>query len=218
MTAEYPPEPWRLRGDLHTSVFLVPLADVPVEVPPDWSPVRLGRYGIVGTAWVSYRAGSVLVYDELMSTLLVRQGWRVLPTITHIWVDSVASRDGGRALWGIPKELASFDFAGDRFGAATARGPIAMGTAARRFAVPARIPFRFRIVQLLAGAAKVTPVTGRARLVASRAGFSAAAGGPLGLLAGRRPLVSFSLLDFQMTFGRRQPGGMGGDRTPMGVQ
>ncbi len=218
MTGDYPPEPWRLRGDLHLSVFLVPLVEVPVDAPPECRPLRLGRHGVVVAAWVSYRAGSVLVYDELMSTLLVRRGWRVLPTITHIWVDSVASRDGGRALWGIPKELATFEFSDHHFGAATADGPIAMGTAAMRFAMPGRIPFRFQVVQSLAGAAKVTPFSGRARFALSRARFAAVRGGPLGYLARRRPLVSLSMLDFRMTFGRRQPAGMGGDRTPMGVQ
>jgi hypothetical protein len=215
---EYPAEPWRLRGNLHLSVFLVPLAEVPVEIPPDCRPIRLGRYAVVGTAWVDYRAGSVLVYDELMSTLLVRRGWRALPTITHIWVDSVASREGGRALWGIPKELATFNFSADRFAGSAAGALIAMGTVAPRFAVPGRMPFRFHVVQALGGAAKVTPVAGSARLALSRAEFSAAAGGPLGFLARRRPLASFSLLDFRLTFGRPRPAGMGGDRTPMGGQ
>ena len=54
----------------------------------------------------------MLSYRELMTTVLVRRGLRVLPTITHIWVDSETSRDGGRALWGIPKGLASFVFDG----------------------------------------------------------------------------------------------------------
>ena len=89
------------------SAFLVPLADVPVDLPPGCTPVRVGGRGVVGTAWVSYEPGGVLSYREVMATLLVRRGRRVMPTIMRIWVDSEASRDGGRALWGIPKDLAT---------------------------------------------------------------------------------------------------------------
>ena len=35
---DYPPEPWDLRGQLHSSAFLVPLADVPVDLPPGCRP------------------------------------------------------------------------------------------------------------------------------------------------------------------------------------
>jgi Acetoacetate decarboxylase (ADC) len=198
VSVTYPPEPWLLRGDLHSSVFLVPLAEVPVEVPPGWRPVRLGRFGIVATAWVSFRPGGVLAYDELMSTLLVWRGWRVLPTITHIWVDSPVSRDGGRELWGIPKQLAKFG----PFLAASEDGPIARGTVAALMTLPQRLPGRFAVVQRLAGSAKVTPVCLRARVGLSRSAFTADSGGPLAFLAGRRARVSFSLLDFRMIFGR----------------
>ncbi len=204
MSAGYPPEPWHLRGDLHTSVFLVPLTELPqlpARLPPGCRPVRIGRFAVVGTAWVSYRPGGVLVYDELMSTVLVRRRRRVLPTITHIWVDSVESRDGGRALWGIPKDLATFSFAGPQFAAHTDDGPIAAATVRPRFALPGRLPIRFRIVQTLGGAAKLTRVRSRARVALARATVTADRAGPLAFLTGRRPVLSLSLLDFRMTFG-----------------
>jgi Acetoacetate decarboxylase (ADC) len=194
----YPPEPWRLRGDLHASVFAVPLASVRVDLPPGWRPLRWGRFGVVGTAWVSYQPGGVLAYQELMSTLLVRRGWRVLPTITHTWVDSPASRAGGRELWGIPKELAAFG----AFRASADDGPIAAGSVRLRVSLPWRLPFGFSVVQRWAGSAKVTPVRVRARVGLSRATFSADPGGPLAFLARRRPLLSCSMTDFRMIFGR----------------
>jgi hypothetical protein len=203
VSTAYPPEPWRLRGDLHMSVFLVPLAEVPLDLPPRCRPIRLGRFGVVTTAWVIYRPGGVLAYDELMSMVLVRDRWRPRPTITHIWVDSIVSRDGGRALWGIPKELATFERSADRFAAASAEAPIATGTVRPRLRVPGRVPSRFHVVQTLAGAAKVTAVRARARLALSRAEFDVDATGPLGFLAGHRPVVSLSFLDFRLTFGRR---------------
>lgn len=214
----YPPEPWALRGQLHTSVFLVPLAQVPVDLPPGCRPVRLGRYGVVGTAWVAYEPGGVLSYNELMSTLLVRRGARLMPTITHIWVDSEASRDGGRQLWGIPKELARFTFAGDSYAATDDSGagsaaPIAAGTVRPLAWLPGRWPVRFRVAQVLAHAAKITPVRCRARLGLSRARFDAAPDGPLAFLAGRRPLLSLSVGGFDMQFGDRS-----GVRRAAGVQ
>jgi hypothetical protein len=194
----YPPEPWRLRGDLHMSVFLVPLTHLAPELPPGWRPLRFGRLGLVGAAWASYRPGGALVYEELLSTLLLRRGWRVLPTITHIWVDDPASRAGGRELWGIPKELANFG----AFLASTDEGPIAGGSVRPRLTLPWRLPGRFSVVQRLRGSAKVTPVCFRARVGLCHAAFVADPGGPLAFLAGRRALFSFSVTDFRMTFGR----------------
>jgi hypothetical protein len=199
--SEYPPEPWDLRGQLYGSVFGVPLADVPVHLPPGCRPVRIGRYGVVGAVWVDYEPGGVLSYRELMTTLLVRRGWRLLPTITHIWVDSEPSRAGGRALWGIPKELASFEFAAGRFAARDEKGALAVGTSRRRLSLPGRLPVRFAVVQELARRAKVSPVRSRARVELAAASFTADPAGPLAFLAGRRPLASFALRDFRMRFG-----------------
>jgi hypothetical protein len=100
---------------MHVSVWSVPVADLPA-LPPELHGavrvLRLGRRAFVGTAWVDYRPGGDLSYRELLSAVLVRAGWRPRVTITHIWVDSVASRDGGRELWGIPKDLAELHLPG----------------------------------------------------------------------------------------------------------
>jgi hypothetical protein len=202
LTASYPAEPWRLRGQLTASLFLVRLADVPVDLPPGWRPVRLGRYSLVCAAWVTYEPGGTLAYNELMSTLLVRRGGRLRPTITHIWVDSEASCEGGRALWAIPKQLARFEHAGARFRCGDDGGPIATATVTPRFAVPGRLPLRFHVVQALGGRTKIAPARVRGRIVLSRGSWAADPGGPLAFLAGRRPLLSIALRDFRMTFGR----------------
>ncbi|MEO6885885.1 MAG: acetoacetate decarboxylase family protein, partial [Jatrophihabitantaceae bacterium] len=204
---------WDLRGQLYTSVFLVPLAEIPVDLPPGCRPVSVGRYGIVGIAWVSYEPDGVLAYSELMSTLLVRRGLRLMPTITHIWVDNDISRDGGRRLWGIPKQLAKFAFSGvgpgtamrvpAHFSASVDDGPIADGTVRTRLWLPGRWPLGFRLVQWLDGKAKVSPVSSRARLGIGRATFVADPTGPLAFLAGRRPLLSATVADFRMSFGQR---------------
>ncbi|MGI8677681.1 MAG: acetoacetate decarboxylase family protein [Jatrophihabitans sp.] len=200
--SDYPPEPWDLRGQLHASAFLVPSTDVPAEFPPGCRPVRIGKRCIVGTAWVEYEPGGVLDYRELMATVLVRRGWRLMPTIARIWVDSERSRDGGRALWGIPKELASFEFDDGRLVVWDDSGGIATGTVRRRVTLPRRWPVAFSLVQWLDGAAKISPVHSTASLALSSTTFDPDPAGPLGFLVGRRPWVSFSLCDFRMSFGR----------------
>ncbi|MEO9138828.1 MAG: acetoacetate decarboxylase family protein [Jatrophihabitans sp.] len=199
---DYPAEPWDLRGQLHSSAFLVPLVDVPVDLPPGCTPLRVAGRGIVGVAWVDYEPPGVLSYREIMAVLMVRRGWRVLPTIVAIWVDSPASRDGGRALWGIPKDLASFDFSADGFQAWDERGGIATGSVRPRVNLPGRLPVSFSVVQWRNGAAKVSSVRSKAKVALSSATFAPDPDGPLGFLSGHRPLVSFSMRDFVMSFGR----------------
>ncbi|WP_375492021.1 acetoacetate decarboxylase family protein [uncultured Jatrophihabitans sp.] len=199
---DYPPQPWDLRGQMYASTFLLPLADIPVVTPPGWSPVRLGGRGVVATAWVDYEPSGVLSYRELMATLLVHRGRLVAPTILAIWVDSESSRYGGRGLWAIPKELATFDFGNGLLSAACPDGtPIATGTVRRRAALPRPVPLNYSVVQERGGAELRSPVRSRGTLAYGSATFDAAPNGPLGWLAGRRPTTSVQLADFEMSFG-----------------
>ncbi len=208
----YPPSPWSLRGRMHVSVWAVPVAGLPA-LPPELAgavrPLRLGRRGLVGTAWVDYRPGGDLSYRELLCAVLTRAGWRPRVTITHIWVDSVASRDGGRALWGIPKDLAELTLppAAGTARASSAEGPIAWATLPRGDGRPPRLPAVFRVAQALAGRACTTPIRSTARYAPARVTWTVAPDGPLRFLAGRRPLLSFVAGDFRMRFGtaERQP-------------
>ncbi|MDR7274353.1 acetoacetate decarboxylase family protein [Catenuloplanes atrovinosus] len=196
----YPPEPWHLRGQMHVSVWLVPAAGLPphpqgLAAPP----LTVAGRVPVGAAWVSYRPGGVLSYRELLAGRLVRDHGRPRATITEIWVDSEASRDGGRELWGIPKELAELTV--------DAPEPAAPGIAhavlraGPRF--PGRWPVGLRVLQLLHGRPLTTGVRGRAALRLDRIAWSPLPDGPLGYLAGRRPLLSVTFADFDITFGSR---------------
>jgi len=212
--AGHPPEPWRLLGHLHLGVWLVPRAQLPSVEVPGATPLVIGRLGVVGTAWVVYEPGGVLSYDELMVTVLVRQGWRPLPCVTSIWVDSPVSRDGGRALWGIPKELARFevdssgDDRGTSFGAEAEDGPLGSVTLHGGAALPWRVPFRFSVLQSLAGRAKRSPVSGWTGVSLEGGTWDLPDRGPLAVLRGRRPLLEIALTGFVMLFG--SPEGFGG--------
>ena len=59
---------------------------------------------------VTYEPGSTLSYSELIACPgTVRSGRRLGGWISHIWVDSQQSVNGGRGIWKLPKELADFD-------------------------------------------------------------------------------------------------------------
>jgi len=211
----YPPQPWDLRGQLYLSVFAVPrsvLPPLPGPLAAAVRPVPFGRHALVGAAWVRYEPGGVLHYRELLSAVLVHEGRRPRVSITEIWVDSVESRDGGRALWGIPKDLAELELRispGGGLVAAASTGPepgdrpapIGSASFRRGLRLPGRWPTPLSVAQALGGSVVRTRVRGGAGLRLGGATWRVEAGGPLGCLAGRRPLLSVTLADFRLRFG-----------------
>lgn len=209
----YPPEPWDLRGQLYLSVFAVPRAALPALPDPLAAAVRpltFGRHALVGAAWVRYEPGGVLQYQELLSAVLVHEGRHPRVSITEIWVDSVESRDGGRELWGIPKDLADLDVRTAPDGrtegtASIASGPIAAVSFGAGLRLPGRWPAPMSVAQALGGGLKRTAVRGRAGLRLGGSTWRVEPDGPLGHLAGRRPLLTLTLADFQLRFGVPAP-------------
>ena len=193
----YPPAPWGLQGQGWLSLFRVRRAGL----RPD---------GLYVAAFVSYEPDSPLTYSEL---LVARVLDRRQVEITDIWVDSVASRDGGRALWAIPKELCDFTREHRRTGplsrttwsAGVGRRPIAEAsfTDASKFAP--RLPFGAGTRQPTLAAVEGAPVTatfrGSAKALACRGSWAFDAAGPLGWLHGQRRVGSFRVADFRMQFG-----------------
>ena len=215
----YPPQPWDLRGQLHLSVFAVPRAALPALPGPLAAavrPVPFAGHALVGAAWVRYEPGGVLHYRELLAAVLVHERLRPRLTIIDIWVDSVESRDGGRALWGIPKDLADLELrtppGGGLVAAASTgpepgagRAPIASASIRPGPRLPGRWPTPLSVAQALAGTVVRTPVRGNAGLRLGGAAWRVEADGPLGYLAGRRPLLTVTLTDFRLRFGTAAP-------------
>lgn len=194
----FPSPPWSLQGHLWVSLFWL-RTGAPGRPP-----------GLYGAAFVDYADGGVLSYRELLAARLVRDGAVPRVQITDIWVDSEVSRDGGRSLWAIPKELADLHI--DRRGL----GPAARvscdanitgaAVAAARFtgarAPSLRTPFRFTVRQEREdGTPVVTTVSGTSRNLPVLARWDFGARGPLAWLHGRTPVASFEVADFRMTFG-----------------
>lgn len=201
--AAYPPEPWDLAGLGHLTTWTVPPEALPA-LPFRTRPVTVRGRALVSTAFVSYSDQGLMAYDELLAAVVVRHGRGVGLSITDIWVDSEASMLGGRGLWGIPKELATFERPGDGFGAASADGPIAAAsfTARRAPAVPLPLPLRATVVQTLHGRTVASPIRASGRLRPASALWDLDAAGPLAWLRAGRPVSSLVAEDFRMRFGR----------------
>lgn len=227
IAATYPLPPWRLRGTLWGSVWLVPEADAP-RAPEGTVPLRIGGRPVVVTGWADYAPGGVLAYREALCGVAIRRPQMPALAITHIWVDHPASVAGGRALWGIPKRMGAFagtpePGAGDD--AATVADRDGRPIAGLRFRPGPRLPWRFgtrfRTVQTALrdeepgnsphlsphlspqGAADLLVATMRIRGRAGigRAEWWFAPDGPLPALRGRRPLVSLRMTDAALDFG-----------------
>jgi hypothetical protein len=208
----YPPEPWYLGGSLLVSAFRVPVAALPDELaetlPRHRTPVVLAQHALIGVAFARYTPGGVLAYDELLvaAPTLGRAALRY--TIPQIWVDSPVSLQGGRELWGIPKQPASFERAESADAAAvtatTDDGPVArLDARYGRTLLPGMRQLGLPIHQAVGRGATLSHnrVIGRVSALWTRWDF--AVHGPLGYLAGRRPLASFALRDASIVFGMR---------------
>ena len=195
----FPSPPWQLSAQMWLSVFRVGEGGR-ADRPP----------GVYGAAFVSYQGPGPLTYRELVVARMLDARRRRL-RITDIWVDSATSRDGGRVLWAIPKDLAELELEETRVGptshTAFAARVDGVEVAAGQFASEPgaallRTPFGATASQLRdSGAEVVTPIRGSARTLPALGSWDFAAPGPLGFLHGRRPVVSFRMSDVRLTFG-----------------
>ena len=168
--------------------------------------------GVYAVALVDYQPDSPLTYHELLVARAVGRARDRRLTITDIWVDSPDSRDGGRHLWAIPKHLAGFRQQEQRW------GPVARARWAADLNGQALLRARFVDVSRLAlrlpfrGGTWQPPIddhtapvsadlTGSARALPCWGAWDIDADGPLGWLSGRRPVASFRMVDFAMSFG-----------------
>lgn len=202
--SSYPAAPWRMTGQLFLSLFRVA------------EPVGgLRPAGVYGAAFVSYEEPSPLTYSELLVARPVRvegaRGRRV--QITDIWVDSPASVAGGRKLWAIPKDLCDFrlesahrgPFACTEWAATLGRRPIASARFTDAARLAPRVPFRGGTwqpgIEDTHGAERRATLQGSAKAMPCWGAWEFDPDGPLGWLAGPRPIASFRMNGFRMSFG-----------------
>ncbi|WP_104108122.1 acetoacetate decarboxylase family protein [Nocardioides sp. 616] len=189
----FPSPPWQLRGQLWGSLFRA--------APPDQP------RGLFVVAFVSYEAGSTCEYSELLVARRA-EGTSTALTVRDMWVDSEPSREAGRALWALPKELAVFHHDQGTVGpvarhswrASTAGRTLASAEFVDASALSARVPVRATTRQPVAdGGLRVATVTGSTRGLPCLGHWSFAPDGALGWLADRHPVLSFRLRRFSAT-------------------
>jgi acetoacetate decarboxylase len=110
MIMTYPPAPWNLYGNALQSFHLIDLESAKALVPSDLEIVSVLPGKTLGGLYLSvYEPHSTLSYHELIVVAaLVRYRGIVGSWISHIYVDHPASVEGGRNIWGLPKEMADF--------------------------------------------------------------------------------------------------------------
>jgi acetoacetate decarboxylase len=111
----YPSAPWTLRGRSMQALFLVDVDIACLFVPKELDVVSVLPGKTLGGIYLAhYGAGSVLQYHELIVVpALARFASRRGFWVSHIYVDDPDSVQGGREVWGLPKEAADFDLAQD---------------------------------------------------------------------------------------------------------
>jgi acetoacetate decarboxylase len=89
----HPEPPWHLNGEF-------------VVVPALVRPRALG-----GVLLANYTSGTLAYHELIVFSRATARGM----VISHIYVDDEQSLSGGREIWGLPKELASFEYGAKRF-------------------------------------------------------------------------------------------------------
>ena len=89
----YPEAPWQLQGELIVAPALT----------------RSRRLG--GVMLADYQTGTLQYHELIVFSHATARGM----VVSHIYVDSEQSLRGGHAIWGLPKELAEFEFSAREF-------------------------------------------------------------------------------------------------------
>lgn len=100
----YPPAPWKCSGQMWSGFFR---SEAPRMLPGKFKHLLDPHIFIVSL--IRYLDGT-LRYDELLFSTPARLGLKMGGFISDIWVNDRASLWGGRRIWGLPKNLADFNW------------------------------------------------------------------------------------------------------------
>lgn len=108
----YPQAPWKLKGHGFLSLHWVEIDRVRPLIPKNLQIFSFFPGKTLGGVYVgSYEDGSTLRYSELIGVpALIHHQGKIGAWISHIYVDNPDSMAGGRDIWGLPKEMAQFEW------------------------------------------------------------------------------------------------------------
>ena len=109
---DYPAPPWTNKGQALQVLRLVDVARVRSLIPAPLKIVPILPGKTIGIVYFAdYEPGSAITYHELIiAPALVHLGRHFGWWISHIYVDQPDSMAGGREIWGLPKEMARFNW------------------------------------------------------------------------------------------------------------
>lgn len=212
----YPPTPWALAGQMYSSIWWVPAERCSLAVvDPELTPVKVAGRVIVMLGFVDYQVGSVMTYRELFANVMVRHPSGISgTTVDRIWVDEPRSLRGGRELWGIPKQLARFEFDHQAPGGGFSgkawdeRGKLLFEARyGSGLGLPGRTQVSMATLQRLNGQVTTTHPSVECAVRLVRGDCDVPADSPLAALgvAGRRPLMSVWMKDLRTQLGAAEP-------------
>jgi len=200
-----PPAPWQLTG---SGVILL------YRFPKRWvlehgmlpAALRASFVGGVGAVMlVDYTGSDVGPYQEAL--FIPGQLWLgggLVSSITRIFVSTVASVDGGRENWGIPKDLAEFQCQGDSFRVWREGAPLLQaevsGYGPKLPFATAWSPLPLVIAQLRGGDLYRTRPGGKGALQLARVQHLEIDGSQFPDVSRFRPFLALRATDFQLTF------------------
>ncbi len=108
----YPQAPWTLQGYAIQTLHLVNIDQVRPLIPLELEIISVWPGKTLASVYLShYGSGSVLEYSELIiAPAVVNYQSKIGGWVSHIYVDNADSVAGGREIWGLPKELAKFNW------------------------------------------------------------------------------------------------------------
>ena len=205
MPLSYPPSPWNLNATAYVSFWRVPAKDWRGSLSSKLGTgIReLTLFGSLNlcSGFVEYEPGGDLQYRELFLAVLARAGARLGANLPLIWVDSIASLEGGRALWGIPKQLGALHLENGTLRAAANGRPIASMSFEPGRRLLRRFPIRATVMQARGSELVRTPIHVSAEVERIRAQWYIPQDSALCVLQDRVPIMSLRLSQARLRFG-----------------
>jgi hypothetical protein len=198
----FQPAPWTLHGEAIVGLKLVPRDIAQRLVPPDARVVRVWPKRTLAILFLAqYRDSPVGEYRELIvAPALVRHNGRIGFWISHIHVDNYISLAAGRAIWALPKQMASMEWSAGRISINCSRLKLQALVTPTRASI--RLPFFGAAMSKYGLAERWFTVRGAARIGLARASIELGDDAGLAALGMGGTMTAFVCNQMQVTIGR----------------